>query len=178
MGDGRTRPEQLADHELKERWKLRLHGIEIPDPFDLTAFCVALAEQRGRPIRLLPFERYDADAPSGLWVQAEDADYIYFENDTTRLHQQHIVLHEIGHMLAGHLEDPSASASYRERYLPNLDPAMLRRILGRTSYTAEQEQEAEWFARELGRRISAQVEADSAGRDAITRAQAALGGKW
>lgn len=178
MDDGRPRPGQLHDDELRRRWEQAPHQIQIPDPFDLQAFCDAIATHRNRPIQLPPFHGDEPDAPSGLWVQGDDTDYIYFERDTTRLHQQHIVLHELGHILAGHLADPAASASYRESYLPNLDPEMLKRILGRTNYSAEQEQEAEWFARDVGRRVNAQSGATSADDDAIKRAQSALGSRW
>jgi len=34
--------------------------------------------------------------------------------------------------------------------MPNLDPAALRRVLGRTTFTATQEQEAEMFATVVG----------------------------
>lgn len=32
-------------------------------------------------------------------------------SNTTRLHQHHIILHELGHILAGHLDDPEASTA-------------------------------------------------------------------
>jgi hypothetical protein len=38
----------------------------------------------------------------GLWVRAETADYIFFDNCTHPIHQVHHIVHEVGHMILNH----------------------------------------------------------------------------
>ena len=41
-------------------------------------------------------------APCGLWISVPAADYVFYDPDTSRLHAEHIILHELAHMLSGH----------------------------------------------------------------------------
>lgn len=38
----------------------------------------------------------------GLWLAGNEYDYIFYDMDTALVHQHHIILHEISHMLLGH----------------------------------------------------------------------------
>ncbi|MFJ3924752.1 hypothetical protein [Streptomyces sp. NPDC090022] len=108
----------------------------MPHPFSLDALCARIAERRGRPIRLHPLPKEAAESGvCGLWVGTSSVDYVFYEAQTTPLHQEHIVLHELGHILFGHnsLEGEESGGSA---------PV----ILGRTNYTTRQEQEAEMLA--------------------------------
>jgi hypothetical protein len=83
-----------------------------------------------------------------------------YEQRTSRLHQEHIIAHEIGHLLCDHepvsgLDDRTAST-----LMPSLDPRMIRRILGRRSgYPVPQEQQAEMIASLLLQRFGGAVAA-------------------
>ena len=134
---------------LRARCESRLAGLDIPHPFDLATFCAALSERRGRRIVLLPTE-LAADSPSGLWIRGERDDYIVYERTTTPLHQTHIALHEIGHLLCEH--DSPAAGVHIDRLFPNLDPALVRRALSRAGYSTEDETEAELLASLILRR--------------------------
>jgi alcohol dehydrogenase YqhD (iron-dependent ADH family) len=82
--------------------------------------------------------------PCGLWVSTDTDDYIYARQGTSSLHHKHFVLHEVGHMICGHQGlDPALGLA---SMLPHLKPEMIRRALGRTTYSDPQEQEAEAFA--------------------------------
>jgi len=81
----------------------------------------------------------------GLYVSTAGADYIYTPLRTTLFHREHIALHEIGHLIAGHQGGVGVS-DLAPDLLPDLSPSLVRAVLGRTSYTSEQEQEAEYFA--------------------------------
>ncbi|TMQ92731.1 hypothetical protein ETD83_26690 [Actinomadura soli] len=70
---------------------------------------------------------------------------MYTAMGTTRFHREHIALHEIGHLLAGH-QTGVGVGDLASVLLPDLSPTMVRAVLGRTSYTSEQEREAEYFA--------------------------------
>lgn len=70
---------------------------------------------------------------------------IFYQEETTRVHQDHIILHEIGHILANHQDDGDISED-----LPDLGPDFPRdlttRGFRRTCYTEDYEREAELVA--------------------------------
>ncbi|TCO49756.1 hypothetical protein [Actinocrispum wychmicini] len=130
---------------LREWCDARLADVFIPNPFDLTVFCERLGARRGRPILLIPMSM-GAPSPSGMWICGELRDYIVYEQATTPLHQTHIALHEIGHLLCGHESASRLDDSHLARLFPTLDPVMVRRVLGRTGYPTDEELEAEMLA--------------------------------
>lgn len=121
---------------LRKRCENILSHLDLTHPFCLDTLCDRIAEQRGRPIRLHPLPKEAAESGvCGLWVGTASIDYVFYEAQTTPLHREHIVLHELGHILFGHhsLEGEETAAG-----APT--------VLGRTSYTTQQEQEAELLA--------------------------------
>ncbi|MFJ4776995.1 hypothetical protein [Streptomyces sp. NPDC088762] len=121
---------------LRKRCENILGQLDLTRPFSLDALCSRIAEQRGRPIRLHPLPKEAAESGvCGLWVGTATVDYVFYEAQTTPLHREHIVLHELGHILFGHhsLEGEEADGA-----APT--------VLGRTNYTTTQEQEAEMLA--------------------------------
>jgi hypothetical protein len=79
-------------------------------------------------------------------VSTNAGDYIFYESQTSALHQEHIILHEVGHLLCEHRVASLSRDEVSELLLPDLDPAMIRRVLGRTCYPVWAEQEAEIIA--------------------------------
>ena len=129
---------------LRRRCERRLRGVRIPRPFDLDAFCDEVAARRGRPLVRRPVPGLSDGAPCGLWIATDRADYVFYDPGTSPLHAEHIVLHELAHILSGHtLAGDSGAAA---RLFPDLDPAAVVRVLGRVAYTTEQEREAEMMA--------------------------------
>lgn len=133
-------------NELRRRCERRLRGIEIPQPFDIRKWCDIVAERRGRELRLYPTPGLSASAPCGMWLSVGRADYIFYEANTSPLHADHFILHEVGHMLGEHTVGLDIADSVLVRLLPDLDPRSVRRVLGRVGYLDEQEQEAEMLA--------------------------------
>jgi hypothetical protein len=129
---------------LRRRCARALRGLCVPTPFDVREFCSALAARRGRPIHLLPLP--GLTEVCGLWVATGQLDLIAYERNTTRPHQDHIVLHEIGHMLCDHCPTSLTPVEQARLLLPSLDPAMVSRVLGRTGYGSTEEREAEFLA--------------------------------
>ena len=127
---------------LRRRSEKRLRGIRIPNPFDLDAFCAEVSARRGRPLIRESVPGLSAEAPCGLWIGTDRADYVFYDPGTSPLHAEHIVLHELAHILCGH----SGGDAAMSRLFPDLDPAAVGRVLGRVSYTSEQEREAEMMA--------------------------------
>ncbi|GAA2606764.1 hypothetical protein [Paractinoplanes durhamensis] len=127
---------------LRQRSEQRLRGIRVPVPFDLDAFCGEVAARRGRPLIRRPVPGLSAEAPCGLWIATDQADHVFYDPGTSPLHAEHIVLHELAHILSGHTGINGSAA----QLFPDIDPATVRRVLGRVNYTTAQEREAEMMA--------------------------------
>lgn len=131
--------------------------VDLPDPFDVHAVFSALASTRGRPIELIPLASRPG-APCGVLAATDRADYVFYTRDTSPLHQQHILLHELGHLLCGHAEGQQLSDKVAAMLTPNLPVELVRRVLGRSTYLWEHEQEAELVASLIVRRVSGGVD--------------------
>ncbi|WIV59225.1 ImmA/IrrE family metallo-endopeptidase [Amycolatopsis nalaikhensis] len=111
----------------------------------MTAFGERVGRDRGRPLVLIGLAMPD-DGPRGLCVATQHSDYIVYEATTTAVHQEHIIVHEISHLLCGHTGAGALGAEQARRLFPHLAPDVVVRALGRDSYSSEQEQEAELLA--------------------------------
>jgi hypothetical protein len=130
--------------EKKARHAAIVRDLDIPSPFDLSEFASRLERQRNRPIRLRPFS-FAPGAPCGLWIGTAEADYVYYEQGTTPFHRSFIALHELAHMLLGHCGLP-AWHSLARRVAPDVSPALVSLMLGRSGYSSPEEREAETLA--------------------------------
>jgi hypothetical protein len=108
------------------------------------SLCRRLGERRGRPVRLVPYV-LPVSGPSGLWIGTEQADYIIYQRETSKAHQHHIIMHEVGHILGGH-RSRDGHGGFFQALMPSLSSDVVARALGRTSYDEEQEREAEMTA--------------------------------
>ena len=139
----------MGDKELRRRCQSIVDGLDIPDPFSMPELVRLLGQRRGRPIHLAPL-RLPAGAPCGVWVSTRDFDVIFYEADTSPLHQEHIIGHELGHLLCEHGAS-TIDADVSRRLLPDLDPRLVQRVLNRTSYSAVEERQAEVVASLISR---------------------------
>ncbi|AHH95786.1 hypothetical protein GCM10010174_46620 [Kutzneria viridogrisea] len=135
----------MGRNNLRRRCREVVAGIELPVPFTAQELCERLAERRSRPLHLhaLPVPT-PPGLPSGMWLATEQADHILYDSQTSRLHQDHIILHEIGHMLCDH--EAGNKVLHRELDLGLVDPDQVLRVLPRVHYDSHQEQEAEMIA--------------------------------
>ena len=115
--------------QLRRRCEAQLREIDLPTPFDIRSFCDAVGARRGRPIRLCPVT--SQAGPFGLWAAGTGIDYIFYERSTSPLHQEHIILHEVSHLLCGHQPGPVSDEECSRLLFANLDIRMVRRILAR-----------------------------------------------
>jgi len=115
-----------------------------PPALSLTDFCTRLSQRRGRPIRLLPFVG-DGQSPSGVWLKGNQHDYVCFDSATSPVHQEAIIWHELAHMLLDH-PGPIAGPETSRLLLPDLDPSLVARMLGRAAYADRLERQAEELA--------------------------------
>ncbi|SDN04528.1 zinc metalloprotease [Allokutzneria albata] len=129
-----------------------LNQLELEPPLDVTELCKRLSDIRELPIRLVAHP-LNPRVAFGAWVRTSRADYILFQQETSRAHQDHIILHELGHILAGHhssapsdVEQPSVdTGGLQERY-PDLLPEVVDGALRRNIYDSADECEAETLA--------------------------------
>lgn len=145
--------------------------LPLPVPWNRDKFVAGIAKLRGRPIRLVPVDTAAlVGSPCGLWLARDDDDLILHEAGTSDYHIDHIVCHEVGHMVLGHgldqlAEQPAAAVEQPvdptlwTGMLADLDPATVRSVLGRTHFAAHQEHSAEMFANLV--RIAAAEASDS-----------------
>jgi hypothetical protein len=146
----------MRERELRKRCRDMLRQLDIQPPLDVAELCRRVGAQRGRPINLVAHP-IPVPGPFGVWIATQNADYILYQQQTSKSHQDHIILHELGHLLAGHHSDEEddkllgelypdvAPEALRAKY-PDLAPDAVRRALRRSSYDTEQEREAETVA--------------------------------
>jgi hypothetical protein len=135
----------MARGRLRRECRARLAGFTVPTPFSLDALCAQVSRSRGRPLHLHPLDLpAGPGVPCGMWVATERADHVFHARGASALHQQNIVLHEIGHMICDHRIDNGGAAL--AAVLTDLDPAMVVRVLMRTRYSTPEEEEAEMIA--------------------------------
>ncbi|WP_338673868.1 hypothetical protein V1460_12925 [Streptomyces sp. SCSIO 30461] len=131
------------ERDLHRRLRRELRDLGAQSPLDVEELVRALSVRRGRPISLRPYA-LERPGPSGLWVDTADMDIVFYQQETTRLHQQQIILHEILHILVAEWEENGEEAAeepvdgFIERWaalIPVLDQRLIRRIARRCSYT-------------------------------------------
>ncbi len=140
---------------MQRRCEAILRGVDLPVPFDVQTFTEGLAARRGRPILLSPIASWPG--PCGAWVASLAVDYIFYEQATSPLHQQHIILHELSHLLCGHTPVTVAETEVTHLLFPAVRPDAVQRLLRRTGYSAINEQEAELLASLIWERTAPQT---------------------
>jgi hypothetical protein len=133
------------------RAKLRALGITAPAPFAIDEFCSVVSSARGRPIRVITVDLPPRAGSCGAWLASANADYVCVERSVPALLREHIILHELSHIICDHSGTPTAE---RLTQYGLLDPSTVRRMLERSLYDSVEEREAELLASEIGSRIN------------------------
>ena len=133
----------------RRRVRRIIRELGLPRSFELRTLTEIIAARRGRPIVLTPMPLSVA-GPSGLWLATASTDYVWFEQHTSPLHQHHIVLHELGHLVCGH-GGPQSVQNLLADLAPQLSATTQAIMLARQhdAYQDLQETEAELFAHML-----------------------------
>lgn len=165
---------------LRQRCERLLREVEVPEPFDVHAFADAISRRRGRPLQLVA--KSSPLGPCGMWVALPDADIVFYETATSRLHREHIIVHELAHLVAAHEPAEPLDPALLGNLLPSLDATVVRKVLARTTYSVVEEQEAEMIASLVLQRAARSGQPAPGDRrpaletDALERLQSALGG--
>ncbi len=134
----------MPDLRLRSRCLGMIASLPVPEPFDLEHFRMNLEGHRGKPLLLLP-AAMTTDC-SGMWAGTGEADFIFYAQDTTPVHQRHIVVHEIGHMAFGHQGTKAGGDALARMLFPGLSPALVQSSPARSVHSDDEELEAETFA--------------------------------
>ncbi|MFF1611532.1 hypothetical protein ACFVYA_27420 [Amycolatopsis sp. NPDC058278] len=129
---------------LRRRCEAIAAELPLTNPFDVHDLCRHVAQRRGRPIHLVPIT--GMGEAHGLLMSTDSADLIFHEVATSWPHQEHIILHELSHLLCGHYCEDLTAAGEIRALIPHLDAKTIRSMLARTSYQAPEELEAELLA--------------------------------
>ncbi len=103
-------------------------------------FVDAVAEQRSRPIVVhdLP-TGIESESLCGLWLATDQADLVFIAPNLAGPHRDHVVMHELAHVLLDHRLGLSET-------LTAISPKLASRMLARTAYSDPQERQAEQLA--------------------------------
>jgi len=127
---------RVRERQLRRRCRDLLHELDIRPPLDFAE----LRRRRGRPLRLV-LHPIPVPGPSSAWTATANADYVLYQQQTTRAHHPA----RDRHVIAGHPGDEHDDERLRSLF-PDLAPGAARRALRRTSYDTGQEREAEMVA--------------------------------
>lgn len=138
------RDQRRSERALRKQVRRELQDLCIDPPLRVDVLCERLGAARGRPIHLVPYP-IPVPGPYGLWISTAGADWVLYQRETTPVHQHHIVLHEIGHILASHASDETDDDVWAT-LMPHLPPEVVRGALRRHGYSQAHEREAELVA--------------------------------
>lgn len=143
-------------HEIHARCHRRvralLEAVDLPNPWDVNTFCDRLERHRGRDIDLLPVS-WTLGTSSGAWQRQREHDVIAYADNTSGLHQDHIILHELGHMISQHRGRCVLSVTEAQHRAPDLSPAAFAHLLEQ-AHLEHEETEAEIIATMILTRIA------------------------
>ncbi|KUJ65958.1 hypothetical protein ACZ90_41645 [Streptomyces albus subsp. albus] len=113
---------------LRRRCKRLIAELALPASIDLPGLCEIVARRVGRPIRLVPMGL--GGVVSGMTATTDAEYWVFYEQRTSPWHQIHIVLHEVGHLLLGHDQDPAVTEEALRLWAPSMDVATAMRRMG------------------------------------------------
>ncbi len=158
---------RAAEALCRERLRMLESWIHLEDVADVQALCAMISAHTGRPIYLEAW-LLTTDV-AGFWLAGSGTDYIFYAANATPPHQEHIILHELAHVLSGHSQEPIDVQALHDIYFPHLDHDVVHMALSRTCYDSKTEREAELLASLIEQRwrtARLAIEPSSAGNDA------------
>lgn len=108
---------------LREQCERRVDALGLParEKLSVDALCDHLSQLSGRPIQLIPFP-LPLGSPDGLWVSAAGAEYVIYEQRLAPVHQQQVILHELGHLICDHEASPVLTPRQPSSCFPHSTP--------------------------------------------------------
>ena len=152
--DQRTTGRRSGNLEaLTRRCEARLRTLPLPTPFDVEALSRSIGARRGRPIVLRPVRRLPRVA--GFCFPDGANDVIVYASDTSLLHQEHIILHELCHLWCDHRLRALTTEEVAAVLGDDISMPAVQWFLPRASYSAADDREAEVLATLILERVEA-----------------------
>lgn len=131
---------------LRRLCESRLAALHLDaDSHDILSLKDRLSELRERAIHLVPMAIPETSL-NGMWVATARADFVIYSACATRSHQEHIIAHELGHIMCDHQATTDLDDGILRCLFPDIAPEIVRRALQRGEYSHWNEQEAEMIA--------------------------------
>ncbi|MGB7337507.1 MAG: hypothetical protein WBC91_01340 [Phototrophicaceae bacterium] len=111
--------------------------------FDLDSFIAHIEAYKKEKIRLVPFNF--TKSTSGLYVKASDLSFIFYNENRNPVLRNHIIIHELAHLLLDHSFLETSIEGYLEAQLG----VQFRSYLPSNYNDSSEEQEAEEFSRRI-----------------------------
>jgi hypothetical protein len=139
---GRRDGRREATRQSRLRCERILAELGLGDGCTLAEVRDRLPSLTGRPLRVVLSDQ-PGTAPSGAWLRTADEDLVLVDRGASPLHREHILAHEVAHILLGHRgrAEPELSS-----LLPGIDPSVVSRVLTRHTYSDAAERDAELLA--------------------------------
>ena len=133
-----------SDYQLRKRLKQVISDLGLEHRYTIHDIQVRVLTNRRRRLEIyrvsdLPIEF------TGLWAATPTCDVIMCPSQASQAHIEHIILHEIAHMLLGHRPTISGDAAIIKQYLEQVKPDA-QAVQTRGAYDQRQEVEAEELA--------------------------------
>lgn len=149
-----------GESRLRRSCEEQVDRLGLPYRFSMRELRDAISALRGKPIILRPLSTLGAiDAPCGVRLETRDADLLFYEEGTSVHHQRHILTHELCHVYCDHPGSLEVDAS--TSHALGVNPTLVMRMSGRTSYSTADECEAEMMASIIRQRIYRERESPS-----------------
>jgi hypothetical protein len=137
----------VRDRSTERRAHRALSSLgTLPETWTTAELLDIVARHRGRPIEV---SYVDPDllvgGPCGMLLVTKDVDHLLVAAHGPTEHQDHVVLHEVAHMLLHHTCKPS-SPQFLRTLMPTLDPGAVLQVLCRTTFDTDDERAAELLA--------------------------------
>ncbi|MEU0403316.1 regulator component [Streptomyces sp. NPDC006197] len=143
---------EIDESRLRHWCEEQVDLLHLPHRFSTRDLREAISERRGKPIVLNPLNTLSTvDAPCGIRLETPSADLLFYEEGTSVHHQRHILTHELCHVYCDH--PGSLEVDAKTARALGVNPTLVMRMSGRTSYSTTDERQAETMASVIRQRI-------------------------
>lgn len=132
----------------------------IPSTGTVDDLVAAVGAHRGRPFSLLAAP-LRGTSTSGAWVPTASSDYLLYPQSASPTRREAVICHELGHVLLHHdpaLHDALTPALIHQ-VAPSVSLATATAMLFRSSYTNQEEADAEYIGTILATALAGRREA-------------------
>lgn len=131
------------------RSRALLRDLGVQRPADVRGLSKRLAARRGRPI-LLRAHPIRVPGVYGTCLSTGSADFIFYESRTSPVHQDHIILHELVHLVAGHGGAPQDDSGLKTPFSGGARDGPARRLRRHRSGDGQEDEAEDVAAMAMG----------------------------